>query len=172
MNTRPRIKLSLTASDKFVEAMGWCAVAAVWVLMLASFSNLPQTIPIHYNLRGEADNFGQRSSLFILPALATVLFLCLTLLNRLPHIYNYPRPVTPENARAQYTIATRMIRVLKLAIVVVFALIIFKTTRDAQGKSEPIGIWLLPIVLVLIIGPVVYFLAKMLKTPRRPHLRT
>ena len=41
-------------------------------------------------------------------------------------MFNYPSQITKENAVHQYTNATRMIRVLKLVIVVLFGLIVLE----------------------------------------------
>lgn len=56
MNKRPKIELKLARIDKVLEILGWVAVFAIWVLALTSYSNLPDTIPIHYNAMGQADN--------------------------------------------------------------------------------------------------------------------
>lgn len=163
MEKRPRIKLELTATDKVFELIGWLSIVAIWWLTLAAYGDLPDTIPIHYDGTGQADRFGGKENILILPVVATVLFVGLTILNRFPHMFNYPRSITKENALAQYTNATRTIRYLKLALVIVFGIIAFRAIRYSGEEVYGSGAWLLPLILVLIFLPLVYFAAKPMK---------
>ena len=131
MNKRPKIKIELTTTDKVLEILGWASVLAIWVLTITNYTNLPDTIPIHYNSAGQADGFGEKGNILILPLMATVLFSGLTILNRFPHIFNYPVNITTDNALRQYTHATRLIRYLKLIIVVIFGIILARAIRTA-----------------------------------------
>ena len=128
------------------------------------YPSLPATIPTHFNYKGEADGFGRKASIVGLPLIATLLYIGLTLLNRVPHIFNFPTPVTPDNALRQYTNATRMIRYLKLILVLVFAGISFQTIQQANGTGEGLGLWFLPLTLVLIFMPLLYFVVKSFQT--------
>lgn len=136
MGERPKLKAELTTLDKTLEILGWTSILAVWFLTITNYTNLPDTIPIHYNGAGQADRFGGKATILILPLIATVLFVGLTILNRFPHIFNYPTNITQDNALSHYTNATRMIRYLKLIIVVIFGLIAFRTIQNANGKAD------------------------------------
>ncbi len=164
MEVRPKIKLELTTADKTVEVFGWLLVFTVWVLTITNYSNLPDTIPIHYNGAGQADGFGGKETILTLPLIATILFFGMTLLNKFPHLFNYPTNLTQDNAFRQYTIATRLIRYLKLIIVFIFGLITFKTIQHSNGESDGLGIWFLPLTMGLIFIPMTYFLIKSFKT--------
>jgi len=158
--TRPKIRIKLTTADKVVELIGWFALITIWILVVASYSNLPDTIPIHYNAVGKADGFGNKINILILPLVATILFVGMTIANKFPHIFNYPVKITEENAFRQYTNATRMMRFLKSILVVIFGLIAFKTTQSTSGNSSEPGIWFLPIILCLIFIPLTFFIIK------------
>ncbi|MGV8138604.1 MAG: DUF1648 domain-containing protein [Mangrovibacterium sp.] len=162
--TRPKIKIELTATDKAVELIGWLMLLAVWVLTITSYSNLPETIPTHFNEEGKADGFGSKINILILPFVATILFVGMTIANKFPYIFNYPTKITEENAFRQYTHATRMIRYLKLILVVLFGLIAFKTIESAHGQSFAPGAWLLPLTMGLIFIPLTYFVIKSSRT--------
>jgi len=90
MQERPRLKIELTISDKIFEFVGWLLVILVWGLTIMNYSNLPNTIPTHYNALGQADAFGGKASILLLPIVATVLFIGITIINKFPHIFNYP----------------------------------------------------------------------------------
>ena len=166
MNERPKIKLEHTTIDKIFEILGWISIFAIWVLTITNYSNLPDTIPTHYNGTGQADGFGGKATILTLPLIATVLFVGLTVLNKFPHIFNYPTNITQDNALRQYTNATRMIRYLKLIIVIIFGLITFKTIQNANVEANGLGIWFLPLTMGLIFIPLTYFVIKSFKTTK------
>jgi uncharacterized membrane protein len=158
MGERPKLKLELTKIDKTVEIMGWLLICANWALVINTYKSLPNIIPTHYNGAGLADGFGDKSMIFTLPLVATVLFVGLTILNKFPHIFNYPTDITTNNALKQYTNATRLIRYLKVIFVVIFGLISYQTIKHGNGQTEGLGVWFLPLTLGLIFIPTIYFL--------------
>lgn len=163
MNKRPQIKLQLNQTDKILEVLGWVSVVGIWALTLTNYSILPEIIPIHFNGAGKADGFGNKTQIFVLPIISTLLFIGLTTLNKHPHMFNYPSQITKENAVHQYTNATRMMRVLKLVIVVLFGLIVFRKIQIVNGHADGLGTWFLPLTMGMIFIPMLYFLIKSLK---------
>jgi uncharacterized membrane protein len=164
LESRPKLKVQLTTTDKLLELFGWGVLLALWDWTGTSYSSLPDSIPTHFNAAGEADDYGRKASIFGLPVVASLLYIGLTLLNRVPHIFNFPTPVTQENALIQYTNATRMIRSLKLILVVVFGGISFQTIQQANGETDGLGVWFLPVTLGLIFLPLIYFVIKSFQT--------
>jgi len=163
MGERPKIKLELTKADKVIEFTGWTLLIGTWVLAILSFSDLPESIPTHFNGAGEADGFGEKTNIFVLPIIGMILFIGMTMLNRHPHIFNYPKAINNENALKQYSNATRMIRVLKLIIVFVFGLILVMTLQNTNGNADGLGTWFLPFTIGLFIIPTLYFLIKSMR---------
>ena len=163
MNKRPRIKLQLKQTDKVLEVVGWVSVLGIWALTLTNYSILPEIIPIHFNGAGKADEFGNKTHIFILPIISTLLFIGLTTLNKHPHMFNYPSQITKENAVDQYTNATRMMRVLKLVIVLLFGLIVFRKIQIVNGHADGLGTWFLPFTIGLFIILSLYFLMMSMK---------
>ena len=157
------MKLQLNQTDKILEVLGWVSVVGIWALTLTNYSILPEIIPIHFNGAGKADGFGNKTHIFILPIISTLLFIGLTTLNKHPHMFNYPSQITKENAVHQYTNATRMMRVLKLVIVVLFGLIVFRKIQIVNGHADGLGTWFLPLTMGMIFIPMLYFLIKSLK---------
>jgi len=82
----------------------------------------------------------------------------MTILNKYPHVFNYQSEITDENALHQYTNATRLIRFLKLTIVIIFGLIVFRTIQNVSGNADGLGTWFLPLTLGMIFIPIIYFL--------------
>ncbi len=96
MTNKPKIRPNLSTTDKAMELIGWIVVLGIWILPLYYYSGLPESIPIHYNGAGEVDSLGGKASIFILPIISTILFIALTILNKYPHVFNYPVQITEE----------------------------------------------------------------------------
>ena len=160
MEERPKIKLELTTADKTLEILGWVSIFAIWGLTITNYADLPDIIPTHYNGAGRIDGFGGKTNILTLPLVATISFIGMTILNKFPHIFNYPTNLTKDNVLRQYTNATRAIRYTKLIIVVVFGLIELQTIRNVNEQASGLGVWFLPLMLGLIFIPLIYFLIK------------
>ena len=158
MDKNPKIELQLNQTDKILEIIGWVAVFGIWVLTIANYFELPEIIPTHYNEAGEADGFGNKSNILALPIISTLLFIGLTILNKRPHVFNYPSEITKENALFQYTNATRMIRFLKIIVMIIFGWIVFKTIQNVNRNEDGLGTWFLPLTMAIIFIPIIYFM--------------
>ncbi len=163
MDPKPKIKLALTATDKLLEVTGWIAVLTIWTFTIRRYTRLPDTIPTHFNALGVADAFGGKGNILTSPVLASLLFIGLTVVNRFPHIFNYPAKITAANAPIQYNSATSMIRYLKLVLVVIFGLIEFKTIQIAGGQANGLSVWFLPLALGFIFIPLTYFIFQSIR---------
>lgn len=163
MESRPRIRIDLSPVDKLAEILAWTVLIMIWAIVLLNYSSLPGIIPVHRDASGDIDGYGDKSAIFVEPAIATIFVAGLTFLNRFPHVFNYAVKITAENARRQYVAATRLIRYLKLGIVVISLIITITTIGAAHGGLTSAGIWLLPCITGIIAVPVIYFGSKMLK---------
>ena len=157
---KPHIKLTLSTFDKIIEFLGWILLSGSWFFTFYHFSALPAIIPIHYDVAGEADGFGSRNYIFTLPAISTILFIGLSILNNRPHLLNYPTEITTKNAPRLYQLASKMLRLLKLVLVIIFSIILIETIEYTKGHNKGLGIWFLPIMIVLISSPIIYYLIK------------
>ena len=84
MGERPKIKFDLTKTDKVIEVTGWTLLIGTWILAILSFPDLPESIPTHFNAAGEADGFGEKTNIFVLPIVGTILFIGMTLIIQRP----------------------------------------------------------------------------------------
>jgi uncharacterized membrane protein len=155
MDSRPKIQLTPTKLDNWLEVLGKIVLLLMWILVIYVFTRLPNTIPIHFDGYGKANNYGSKLILLILPILATIIFFGLTWLNKYPHIFNYATKITEANAQAQYRIATRMLRFLKLSILIVFSLIILFVYLTTIGVTKGLGVWFLPFTMSLLLVPTI-----------------
>lgn len=167
MNKRPIIKLVPTATDKAIQATGWALLALLWVFTVYAYINMPDIIPAHFDANGEVNARGNKSTIWIIPILASVTFLMLTLLNKYPHLFNYTVQITEENAVYQYTMATRLLRVVNVMVIVVFLIISGLIYAIAKGVMENTGTFVIIVVTLLPIMPVVWYFIKLKRKPKQ-----
>ncbi len=160
MRNRPRIRINLSTTDKILEVLGWTVTFSTWGFVAVVYSGLPETIPVHFSISGEPDGFGKKSTIVLLPSIATFLFAGMTFLNRVPHIFNYPVRITEKNAFRQYKNATSMIRWIKLAVVTMFGLIVYHSVRSATGSADGLGNTLLLLSIGSVIILSIYFVVR------------
>ncbi|MBF0693499.1 MAG: DUF1648 domain-containing protein [Flavobacterium sp.] len=159
-SNRPRIQIKLSTSDKILETIGILLLICYGVGVALSYPLLPDTIPIHYNASGEIDGYGAKESIFGLLIVGILLYIGLSVLTKYPHHFNYPIDITPQNAEKQYTAAIRMVRILKVSIVIIFALIECQTVLSAIGHENTFGKFFMPLVILLMFGPLIYYMIK------------
>jgi uncharacterized membrane protein len=168
METRPKLKLALSPFDRGIESLSKGLLLLMLGLTVYIFIKLPAIIPVHFGDNGQPDKYGKKGLILILPILATLIYFGLTQISKYPEVFNYFRKITNENAERQYTISTRMIRFLKIAILVVFTLVIFSTYLITTGVTSGIGSWFLPFVLGLIVIPTIVFIIQALTAKNSP----
>jgi uncharacterized membrane protein len=156
MEKRPQIKLIATQSDKRLDTVGLLLLAFLWGLAAYYYSQLPSRIPTHFDFFGKANATGKKETLFILPGFGTAIYIALSYICKIPHLLNYPIPINTNNAEQLYRISVRMLRLLKLSILIVFCLVLLLVYLNGTGNTDGIGIWFVPLVMLLVFAPVVW----------------
>jgi uncharacterized membrane protein len=160
---RPKIELELDSFDRFIGMVGKVSVIMLVGLPLYYYGQLPETIPIHYGADGQPDGFGSKNIIWVFTLIGAATYGGLFWLNKYPHLFNYPLPITKENAEEKYKIATRMIRMINALIVCTFAYLTYATIQMSLGNQDGLGALFLPAFLVLIFGSIGYYLVRMMK---------
>lgn len=160
MNPRPKLHIALSPLDRFLEISGYLLLGLMWAITAYAFGILPGNIPIHYNAAGEADGYGNKSLLLLLPLIPTVIFFGISFLARYPHIFNYMVPISEENALKQYTMAVRLLRFLKLSVVLIFLVDILFTYIITNDITTGPGGWNIVLIFLVLLAPTLFYLAK------------
>jgi uncharacterized membrane protein len=132
----------------------WPLLAILMIPFIAAiliYPHLPEQVPIHWNIQGEADNFGSRAfGAFFLPVLNIVMYLLFIFLPKL------------DPKRANYSKFESSYRTIRYALHIFFLLLFGATIAAALGYPVDIGKWvpagvaLLFIVMGNIMGRVRY----------------
>lgn len=148
---RPRIKIELDISDWIIEIIGLAFLVLMIGFPFYYYNQLPETFPLHFNASGEPDGFSQKNMLWTLPAIGLVLYIGMSILNRYPHLFNYPKEITEENAPRQYRIATKLIRSLNMLIAVSLFYLVLGIIQTSMYKQDGLGAYFAPIFLATIL---------------------
>lgn len=162
-SARPQLELPPTTADRVLDALAIVALIALVVLPVSAYGELPDRMPKHFGLNGEADAWGAKNSIWILPAIGAGVFGLLTFLNRKPHTFNYLSKITPENAEFQYRNAMTMIRVLRLLILLTFLYFVWGTLRIGQGQQTGLGEPVSLLMVLVIDAAALYFVVRSLR---------
>ena len=117
----------------------------LWGFTLIHFKDLPAEIPIHYNAKGIPDGFDTRIHILGLPIIASVLFGLLNGLQKRTRIQQIER---------------QLLQWMQLLILVIFTYIQLQTFFVAVNKSDGLGSWFLPAVMIGFMAPIVWVIRK------------
>jgi uncharacterized membrane protein len=159
-NQRPVISLGLSPADLAVELAGAIAIVLAVLPIVQFWAVLPDRIPIHFGFSGQPDVWGDRVTIWILPAVAAIIFVVLTTVSRYPHTFNYPVRITEENARRQYLLARSLLVWLKAEVCWLFAFVVRQQILVALGNAQKFSMELILGIIILILATVGLYLFK------------
>ena len=129
--------------DWTLEAVGAILLVLMVALPIYYFSQLPETVPIHYT-DGKPDGYSDRTWLFVLAAIGWLLYIGLsTLAQHLPEFYNF---IGNEQkvAKEQQHALVGMIGLSKVLVAGAFCYLIYQTIQIALGEANGLSHSLLP----------------------------
>jgi hypothetical protein len=96
--------------SRLLDALSGGIVLACWLYAALAIPSLPPQIPTHFDLAGTPDGMGPAESLWLLPALATALYLGLIGARFIPARFrNYPVTLTDANRARVYSLGDAML---------------------------------------------------------------
>jgi uncharacterized membrane protein len=158
--SRPVLHLPRTQFEMVLEMLTALGIITILAITAWGYFTLPAIIPTHYNLSGAPNAYGGKGSLLVMPIIAICLTVLLTFLTRYPHRYNYPWPITAENAPRQYALARLLLRALTFELVWIFCVMQWLIIQAAGGSSASAGSILLvvPAILLILIGTAILYI--------------
>lgn len=116
----------------------------------------PDQLPIHFNLKGEPDSYGNKKSLLIIMIINAALYIMLSWITTKKKYLNYPIRITPDNEEIQYANMVSMTIWMKLIIAILFLVIVWNIA-DNEAVTRLNLNWLLYFISAWIIGVTFYF---------------
>jgi Protein of unknown function (DUF1648) len=141
-----------TRLERVLQGVSALAVVISAVHLSQVWERLPARIPRHFGWDGTVDGWGDRGALWVLPALGLALVIGLSLLERVPHLYNYPVKLTESTRGAAYVLGRQFVCGVKAIMAVTFSYLTFAVTEVALGASSGPGPWFTPALLAAVFG--------------------
>lgn len=107
----------VTRALRYVALAGAGALVAY---VAFTYEALPDTVPTHFDFTGEADDWGHKSTIWVLLGVNVVMVALLAWLSTRPRWFNYVSDITGDNAQYLYREGERMMVWVNLAVVAVF----------------------------------------------------
>jgi len=154
---RPIVDLPNTNVERNFDLVSFACVVIMVMGSIAMMAYLPDRIPIHWNLKGQADGFGSKTTMLLLPMFSVLFFCMFSWVYKIPHKYNYAQKLTPENYEEQYLGSRKLLRIIHAFSQITFVCILGFILNGAFGESQNIPFWFPPLVLIAGVGfPVIY----------------
>ena len=147
MSKRPRIKVPYQSIDIFFELVTITLLILIIGYTAYVYMSLPDTIPTHFNAKGEVDDYGQKITVWLVPIIALFMYVGLYIINLYPHRHNYMVNITEENALKNYRFSTRVLRIVNLFTMAILAVVSYAIISAAMGNDFSLGSWFLPTII-------------------------
>lgn len=155
--------IKYTRFHKILEILSLLFLLAALVIFFLNWPNLPDRVPVHFNIKGVPDRIGSRMELLIIPGVGILIYL----LNSLPRIipcrfWNVPCKITDANRSFVYSATFTLTQIIKLEVMIFWSFIAFFTSRM---QAPPNGI-LFPFGAALVITITVFYIIIRIKNKR------
>lgn len=130
----------------------------IWIFIGINFAGLPETVPSHFAVNGNVDGASEKKAIWILPVIATFLFLLLVGISRDPDspMLNVPKSYRNKESLKFFANSTLLPILLLLADTVVESILI------AQGKLRGMSnaVFILLALVFVVIGIHIFRMIK------------
>lgn len=150
------IQIERNALDILETIVSLSCLVGVAVYLILFWHTFPEQIPGHYNAAGEVDRWGDKSELILLPIMSWLIYGFITLIERLPQVWNTGVRVTSENRALVYRLLKSMIAVVKM-----FTLLMFASLTVISSLALNLPMWYLLAFLVILVGAIAYFIVRL-----------
>jgi uncharacterized membrane protein len=149
--------LPQTLPEWLLELGACAALLTQFLMVFSAWPDLPDRVPQHFDAAGQADAWGSKATLLLLPGVSFAVFVLMTMISRRPHISSVPVEITPANARRVYRLIRFQTIWLKAVIAMVFAYMSWRTIEQARGGAEGLGAGFLPLTILGVGSAVAWF---------------
>jgi uncharacterized membrane protein len=155
---------------KLLQLISLLALAALWLLTwqaLHGSTPLPTRIPTHFDIAGNPNAWGSAgNSLFILPAVATAVFLLIGLVSLNPASFNYPVRITPQNRERLQSLALQLIACIQAESTILLAILQYSILQAFRAGHFSLNPFLIPIGVAVILLTTIGHIIAMRRTAR------
>lgn len=167
---RPKVNPPRSPLEVVLGILSFVGTVAIIAIAVYSYGQLPDQIPGHFNAAGQITDYQGRAFIFFLPALAVVFFIGFSLLKRIPHLYNYPVRITPENAGWQYQQARTLIGWVQFEGIWLFTYAEWVIVQTSLNQADAFNLWIFWGFIGIVFLTIIVYIVRMARGPRREWL--
>lgn len=153
MDEKTIVKIPLTLMEFIAEVVALIGLVLPIIYMAAIWSTIPDIVPTHFGLSGQANAWGGKESLLGLVGISIFIYILLTVISKFPHTYGLSWS-TEQNVVVQYKIGRLMVQMLKAEVVWIFAYINWISIKGAFVKGMVVGNAFLIISFLIVFGTI------------------
>ncbi|PKF74760.1 DUF1648 domain-containing protein [Chryseobacterium sp. PMSZPI] len=147
-----------------VDVLNFGCVAFLWWFTIKNYNDLPQRIPVHFDLEGKPDRFGSKIYAFLMPLLGILMYLLFMFITKHPEDSNFPVEITEQNQEAQFLIMKIALRILFILLAMIFLNIQDYTFRySVNENAKPRIPMIVAILCVVGFVPLLLFITHLFK---------
>lgn len=152
---RPILHIPKTKIEKISDIIGFGLFVLSVLYVLINWNVIPEQIPGHFNASGDVDRWGSKYEIVILPIIGTFQFVLMSLLEKAPHMHNYPKRLNETNVEQFYLQSRKLLNVVKNICLLLFAYLIIQIVRVSKGDIQSLGVGFMPIFLLVITSVII-----------------
>jgi uncharacterized membrane protein len=151
-SNRPKLQVERTNVGWLGEIVALLAIGFLLLTVVLNWTQLSNTVPVHFGIDGKPDRYGSKIELLSLPAIAVIMAVGLTFLAQFPHLFNYPARVTQENAPRLYSIGVTLLIWIKAMTLVLTAYAFWMLTQVNDGRQATHFMWGISVIVAILMG--------------------
>lgn len=156
MEARPKMKIPKSTPEKLANIVGYSVFIGAVVYVALTFASLSENIPMQFGPGAEINRYGSPYELLVLVAIQLFLIIFMEILERMPHVHNYPDRMNESNIEDFYLNSRQIVNFSKNGVMLIFAVIFIEVISYGLNGETSFGIYLLPLILIISLGPVVW----------------
>lgn len=154
--------------DLFLEIFGILVVLASFILPAIYYQSLPDSLPRHFGPDGQPDAYGSKGIIWVLPSVGFILFLTIGLISNVPGLINLPFRPKPEEMESNQLKYSRMIRILNVFMVCLFAHLTYTTIQIGLGSHTQLPGYFTAFSVFFLLGiPLLYVLPDLIRARKQ-----
>ena len=154
---------------KILELLGLTALALLgWMTWSALYGPhpLPGRVPTHFDASGQPNGWGSPAGMVLLPLIAGMLYLLMSVVMRFPSAFHFPVRSTALNRARLEAVTLDMIAWLKTELACLFAVLQWAFIQAAESGEGRLFPRILPVFIVVIFGTLGWHLIATVRAAR------
>lgn len=163
----PISKLKKHPLDIVLEILGVIVILGCILFLVLNYQSLPDSLPRHYGSDGLPDAYSAKGIIWVLPIMGFILFMVIGLISNVPSLINLPFKPRPEQVDFHQKRYARMVRILNLVMVCIFAFLTYQSAQIGLGVQTQLPGYFKVLSLGLLFGiPLIYVIPDLVNARR------